>query len=530
MRLNFRQGLVSSEIDTDGNPAYLTSNFSGITLRTSNRPIVFTVADRTKNYTISYYSDVLAWPVDMFTGITDAWLYIDINQSSSARRYGITTAPLTYGNVAPSNPVADQMWFDTSRNVMKSYNIGAASWINSIRIIAGHYTTTQVSSSGFGSQVGITGSNFLSGSIMVDGFGVAIKDSNSFFVTTEDTLMVDGASTYAAKLESNVAVVSANQPIAAFHVICYTNDGKARPADYDDVGGNIVGIATTGANTSEPLNVVLSGKVHNPLWAWGSANVTLWVGQNGELVAVDPFDVGGRAKRRVPVARTLDATTIIFDQGLGGVGEKGDSGDTVGAVTASATVRGVTKLSVEPADPTDPVAIGANDPILTEPRIPVEHTHPASSITVSPFGTFNDNNVQAALEYLQRNKLSLSGGTVIGAITSTVLATADAHLITLGQTKSLISDMSLSYKRYTLSAVPQSITIAFNLLTTDQRTFNSTTIVILEWQDSIYLWTAGGGAPVVAAFDGQFALISKAAIPTPPTTVKIVKGYTAYNS
>lgn len=530
MRLNFRQGLVSSEIDTDGNPAYLTSNTSGISLRTSNRPIVFTVADRTKNYTISFYSDVLGWPVDMFTDVTDAWLYIDISQSSSARRYGITTAPLTYGPSAPANPVAEQMWFDTTRNVMKSFNLGANSWLTSLRVIAGHYTVTQVSSAAFGTQVGINGSNFLSGSIMVDGFGVALKDSSGLFVTTEDTLMVDGASTYAAKLETNVAVVSANQPIAAYHVICYTNDGKARPADYDDVGDNIVGITTVDANTSEPLNVVLSGKVHNPLWNWGSANVTLWVGQNGNLVAVDPYELGGRAKRRVPVARTISATTIIFDQGLGGMGEKGDSGDTVGAVPASQLVRGVTKLSIQPVDLANPIAVGINDPILTEPRIPMEHTHPASAITVSPFGTFDGANVQLALEYLQRNKLNLSGGIVIGNITSTVQATADTHLITLGQTKNLINDMALSYKRYTLSASQQSIVIAFNMLTADQRTFNATTVVIVEWQDSVYLWTGGGGSPVVATFDGQFAIISKATPPTPPTTVKTVKGYTAYIS
>lgn len=530
MRINFRQGLVSSEIGDNGLPNFLTSNGTGIALRTTNRPVIFSLASGTKNYTISFFTDVLAWPVGLFSGLSEAWLYIDINQASSARRYGVTTVAPSYGPTAPTAPVENQMWFDTVKNVMKAYNATTSSWFTALRVIAGHFTITSVTSAPLGTQVGISGPSVLSGSIMVDGFGVALKDSSGNFITTEDVLMVDGASTYAAKLESNVAVVTASQTIAAFHVIRYTYDGQAIPAAYEDVGDNIVGIATVDANANEPVNIVLSGKVHNPNWNWGSANVTLWVGENGELVALDPFELGNHSKRRVPVARTIDATTILFDQGLGGVGEKGDPGDVAGVQNASLTVKGVAKLSVNPSDLANPIAVGINDPILTSPKVPIEHTHPAIEVTVSPFGTFNGTNAQQALEHLQTNKLNLSGGTLIGNVSSTAPATTDAHLITFGQTKSLISATTVTYKRFTLSVDEQSIVIAFNLLTTSQRTLAVNTTVVLEWKDSVYLWTGGNGAPVTAVADTQFMLIGKlvTAQAGVVTTTKTAHGYTTY--
>lgn len=530
MRINFRQGLVSSETDGSGQPNFLTGNGTGITLRTSNRPVVFSLASGAKNYTISFYSDVLAWPVDMFAGITEAWLYIDVNRASSARRYGLSTAAPSYGPTAPTAPVNDQLWFDTTTNTMKAYNLSALAWFATLRVVAGHYTTTDLSCVPFGTQIGINGQSVVSGSIVVDGFGVALKDSYGNFITTEDILLVDGAPSYAAKLESNVTVVPAGETLAAFHVIKYQNDGKAVPASYDDVGSNIIGITTTTANANDPVDIVLAGKVHNPMWNWESANVTLWVGENGELIAIDPFTQGGHAKSRVPVARTLNSNTIIFDQGLGGVGEKGEPGDIAGIVNASDLVKGVSKLSVPPTDAADPIAVGINDPILTSPKVPIEHTHTAISVTVSPFGTFNGNNAQQALEFLQTNKLGLSGGTVIGNISSSTPATLDAHLITLGQTNSLLASSAVTYKRFTLSSSELSIVPAFNLLTDVQRTLISNVVVVLEWKTGIYLWTGGAGAPVLAEAENQFLLVGKSSLDNQVIvpTIRTLRGYACY--
>lgn len=529
MRINFRQGLVSAEIASNGQPNYLVAGGSGISLRTTNRPVVFSAASGTKNYTISFYQDVLAWPSSMLAGVTEGWLYIDINRATAARSYGVTTTAPTWGTVKPTSPVDNQHWYDLTSNKMKTYNATAQAWIDVIRVFAGHYTTTLLSTYPVGSQVGISSTaGVISGSIMVDGFGVAITDSAGNFITTEENLYIDGAPTYAAKLEANVAVASAAVTIPAFHVVRFANNGTLELGDYDDTGDKILGIAVVDANITEPVNIVLSGKVHNPLWNWGSANVTLWVGTNGELVAVDPYTVGGRTKARVAVARTIDAQTIIFDQGLGGKGEKGDAGDLTGLVNAVANVIGITKLSVDPDDFENPIAVGVNDPILTAPRVPLEHTHPATAITVSPFGTFSGTNAQQALEHLQTVKLNLSGGTVTGNIISTVQATQDNHLVTLGQTKNSIVSAAVTYKRFILSDSASTIVQAFNALSPANRTYVVNTVVVCEWKQSVYFWAGGYGSPVSATDTSQFLLIGKLAGDAAPLSFRAIESIAAY--
>lgn len=46
---------------------------------------------------------------------------------------------------------------------------------------------------------------------------------------------------------------------------------------------------------------------------------------------------------------------------------------TVAAPDASTTVKGISKLSVAPASPTSPIALGANDPAVTNARTPTAH-------------------------------------------------------------------------------------------------------------------------------------------------------------
>lgn len=496
MRINFRQGLVSSELDVNGNPAYLTRNNNvGVTLRTTNRPIMFTAASNIKNYTISYYQDVLAWPAAMLVGVNQAWLYIDLNRTTSAASYGFTTSAPTYGPVAPTNAADSQHWFDTSKNVMKVYNLAAQSWLTVIRVFAAKYTSTSIEAYHIGSQVGINGTTAVTGSIMLDGFGGAIKDSVGNFVTTEDVVFIDGAPTYAAKLESNVTIAPAGETIPTFHVVSFNNLGQVILANYNQVGTNTIGISVEDADVGEPLNVVLSGKVYNPNWNWIGPNVTLWVNSSGTLVTTDPFTSGPNLVRKAPVARTIDAHTIVFDPGLGIAsgrdgkdGEDGKDGTSPELIGATVDVAGVTKLSVAPIDPRDPIVVGINDPILTNPRPPTAHTHPATEVTVAPFPGFTGGTAQQALEHLE-------GG------------------------------FQMSYVRYTLSSASVSVSAGFNALSPAQRTIGKSTIVIVEWSNTIYLWTGGPGSPAVATNDSQFAVLGKL---TTPTSIKVVKAYTAY--
>ena len=48
---------------------------------------------------------------------------------------------------------------------------------------------------------------------------------------------------------------------------------------------------------------------------------------------------------------------------------------------ASTLVKGVSKLSTAPASATNPIAVGDNDPRMTNARTPTAHTHPQSDVT-----------------------------------------------------------------------------------------------------------------------------------------------------
>ena len=529
MRINFRQGLISSEVDGLGHPNYLTVSPQGITLRTTNRPVVFSIASGTKDYTIAFHEDVLAWSATSLQGVSSAWLYIDVNRASAARTYGFTTTAPVTGVTAPSSPTNGQHWFNTTTNKMFHYN--GSSWVHVLRVFAGTYTLTDLLPVAIGSQVGLTGVSTSSGSIMVDGLGRPLIDSADNFVTTEDVMFIDGASTHAAKLESNVDVAAARESIPAFHVVRYANTGDGvELADYDDTGSCVLGMSVVNATVNEPVSMVLQGKVHNAAWNWSHANITLWVNQNGQLTDTDPFDVGDRAKKRVPVARTIDSHTIIFDQGLGGVGERGEQGNLEGLDFATDTVYGITRLSVAPENSGEPIAVGTNDPRLTDPRTPLEHTHPATSITVSPFGTFSGTNAQQALDHIQTVKLNLSGGTVTGNIISTVPATQDNHLVTLSQARGEITSRAVTMKRYTLDDNAPTVVQAFNALSPANRTLAVNTVVVVEYRGAVYIWSGGYGTGVVASDSNQFLLVGKMIVDTPPFTIRTLNGVAAYKA
>lgn len=346
MKIKFRQGLVLSEIDDNGLPNYLTYNSNvGVTLRTTNRPITFSVASGVKNYSLEYTRDVLAWPIAMLTGVTNGWLWIDVNRTSAVRSYGVTQLAPVVSASAPSNPANDQHWFDLSNFTMKVYNSTALSWMTVIRVFAGRSSPAGIAPYPFGSQIGISSVNASSGTIMMDGFERAIKDSQGNFLTTEDTLIISGAPTYAAKLEANVTIAEAGEPIPSFHAVRYDTHGIAVLANYNDVGATIIGLAVEDAVHSEPLSIVFSGKIQNPQWNWTAPNLTLWVGENGTLETSDPFGSGSHLEQHSPVARTIDATTIMFDPGLGSVG--GSSGPRVPLPLSIRVAKAYTAYTVE---------------------------------------------------------------------------------------------------------------------------------------------------------------------------------------
>lgn len=522
MRIYFRHGLYRAEKDATGRASLINVGTPGLVAKVANSPIIWSIAHHEKNYTVSEYNAVVfATPSDLAVA-AESWLYVDLDLSSGKKTYGVTITAPSYGLTAPTAPVDDQHWFDLNNNTTKVYSSATKTWHERVRLVFGHWNGVTFTGIDYGSSVGVSvaaGTN--SGSIIYDATGRALKDSRGRFVTAVDKMFSDGAATHQFMLESNITRATANENIPAFHVVRWVDFDTVELANYADTSDSVVAITLSAATKGNPVELCIQGKVINDAWQWTNVNATLWINKNGEFSTVDPYDLQSHTKRRVPVARVLDRNTIVFEQGLGGVGEKGEPGDLVGLFDASDVVKGITKLSVAPTDPSNPIAVAINDPILSAPRVPLEHGHPATQVTVSSFGGFTQTNAQQALLYLFNAKLETTGGTVTGAIKSTVSATAPDHLTTLADVDAKIRATQLQIKRLDLtSTITPTLTQAFNALSAASRTFGLNEVVFVTYNKNVYVWLGGSGV-VTAANDDQFAWIGKIDFEIPETEITV---------
>lgn len=314
MRIHFRQGLVSSDSTGVNQPAFLTNSDRGVTITTSTRSVVFTAAHGPKNYSIVIHSSELAVPAELTPKASVTyWMYVEIELTTGKQKFGVSETAPTYGTVRPGNPTNGQHWFDVNAGEMKVFD--GRTWLTVIRVFFGTKLNSTVRPVPYGSQVEVN-VPALSGSILFDSFGHALRDSSGYFITTEEVILTESI-THALTLESNVVTVIALEPIPAYHVVRrHAMQNGVKLASYNDVGDSVIGLTLAPADVGEPLSLVMSGRVYNPLWNWERPNVSLWVSASGQLVTTDPYSVNPRTTRRSPVARTIDAHTVLFSQGL----------------------------------------------------------------------------------------------------------------------------------------------------------------------------------------------------------------------
>ena len=414
MKLSFRQGLVQYQSNV------LSKSGASVYLLTTNKPMVYSVSYGNAEYLITEptsQGQILAWPNTPTSG--DSWLYIDINKNTAARTFGFTTVEPLASASNPFPPLSsipvDQHWFDTAAKKMKVWD--GVRWTEYIRVFAGKITNgTVISPFPTGSQVSIVG-EFVSGKLLFDGFGKVLKKADKTFFTSEDKWFVDASNVQAGRLENDITDALANESIPEFHVVKYTDFGRVALADYVDTENCAMAMAMESGTYDEIVSVVFQGSITNPNWNWPEVNAPLWVGTGGTLVLEDPHTNNALLPPQVPVARVVSPTTVIFQQGLGGVGPEGPRGPA-GADVGPATQHslGFVKISVDATDPENPIAVETNDPRLYDSRFPLPHSHTATEISTTAYGLLSGSNVQVNLQELENRKFNTTGGTLSGPL------------------------------------------------------------------------------------------------------------------
>lgn len=93
----------------------------------------------------------------------------------------------------------------------------------------------------------------------------------------------------------------------------------------------------------------------------------------------------------------------------------GSNTDLFVAIETAATVIIASTLPVD--GDASPIAVGDNDPRMTDDRAPLAHEQAATTITFTPYGSLTGPYTQDALQQLEDEKLSTDGGTLTGFLT-----------------------------------------------------------------------------------------------------------------
>jgi hypothetical protein len=251
---------------------------------------VATIADGNSNYLVTERLSIQgAW-----TGITtntDRWLYIDLDMVTGKRTFGSTAVEPITSPTAPTSPVNDQHWFDTTTNTMRVFITLANRWARKVRVfVAVARGGTVIRSMSInapiftGTQIG-NNSAIEAGALLYDDTGTAIKKSTGEFFTTIDSAAAIDGSNAQVKLSSQVVLATATTNIPAYSVIKFSDFGEVELGVSYVVGTGKYGFSEGAAAIGELVQVLVDGVIYNPAWDWSAAEVgdPLYVNTGGQL-------------------------------------------------------------------------------------------------------------------------------------------------------------------------------------------------------------------------------------------------------
>lgn len=309
MKLTFRQGVARHQTDISGNPTFLkrsSSNGQFVDLVVSPTPTVLAFAHRDGTYLVEELKSVPnAWgPVSP----GNSYLYWDVNLLNAVLTRGITEHPPIYSADRPNSPQNDQHWFDLSENVMRVWN--GAKWVEKIRLFAGRVSSGSIIHPiAVGSQANILG-NFECGSIVLDSYGMPLRQSNGCFVTTVSWLGVVNLGTVTARLDSAIMSGMAAEELPKFSLVQLRPGRRLVLARSTDYSSRVAGIVTEDLFEGEVGRVVSTGVVHSMNWSFpdDSVNRPVFCGPTGEVTTEVP-----QAGVVQQVGFVYDANAIFVD-------------------------------------------------------------------------------------------------------------------------------------------------------------------------------------------------------------------------
>lgn len=354
MIVPFRQGIVRC-LDA----GFLTVGPTYVTLNVVDTPALISFAHGSVDYLfVEQQPATNAWgPI---TPGVDQWLFWDIDLRTGRRSFGITLVKPLHQNVPPTAPVNDQHWFDTTTVTMKVWNSAVNRWIEKIRVFACELDggTTPVSMSAnspafVGTQAGLS-MEYPAGVILFDvATGNPLRTADNKFLTGETKLQATTGATSSIKTEALIVEAEAQDNLSAYTVVKFKDFGKIEAADqFTTSTPQQFGIIETNAVIGDIVTVTTTGVISSPTWEWTSVNALLYVDSQGQLTTTQTGTLP-------PVGIVIDVSKILLFSASGGTNNAGD------VYPSSPTVLGGVKLSVPPVDANNPIAVGDNDPRVT---------------------------------------------------------------------------------------------------------------------------------------------------------------------
>lgn len=357
MFVPFKQGIVRQQL-----PTFLAVIGNHTSIVFVDTPLILAIAGGINtNYLVVISQSVPnAWTT--VPGINQ-WLYFDINVNTAQISYGVTLHPPVFGIQPPGTPPIDKHWFDTGNMIMKVWN--GNYWIEKIRVFACQLAGGSVPVSMgdqppplfTGTQAGINVGAYM-GQIVYDPFtGLPTRKQDRTFLTTEDRLSTVGVVDNAVKLAAMIVDAKAQQNMAAYTCVKFSGFNEIVYADPFTTNQDIpFGMIQQSVLVGQMIQVAITGVIENFLWDWTRAgvNAPLFIGVGGLLQTTPAIP------NQTPAAYVVSKTTILLNT------EKKTIQTTVNprVSNASQSVIGITKLSVNPVNLSNPIAVGDNDPRL----------------------------------------------------------------------------------------------------------------------------------------------------------------------